>query len=238
MVDAVPEYGARRGSREPARDARLLALHRNGMTGADIARVLGITRERVRQIVKRETGESVRKTFLRTCRYCGVRHPNGTPSVTAHNQTPEHRAAIRERRITAFWKQVVERPDGCWDWLGYHDPQGYAHCGAFKAEGGGGYGHRVAYVLTNGPIAKGLCIDHLCRNRGCLNPAHLEAVTPRENILRSPVQVAALNARKTHCKRGHPFAGDNLVTDGRSRRCLACSAIRSRRVPRRQEIAA
>jgi len=78
-----------------------------------------------------------------------------------------------------------------------------------------------------GPIPDGLTIDHLCRNRACVKPAHLEAVSQRVNTLRSPIAVAAINARKTHCKRGHAF--DDLNTrvsigpNGQRRRdCRAC----------------
>jgi hypothetical protein len=80
----------------------------------------------------------------------------------------------------------------------------------------------VAYELAIGPIPEGLTIDHLCRNRGCVNPAHLEAVTNRTNLLRGD-GIAALNARKTHCKRGHEFTPENTyVWREGTRACRAC----------------
>jgi hypothetical protein len=70
--------------------------------------------------------------------------------------------------------------------------------------------HRVIYEHYIGPIPDGLTIDHLCRNRLCCNPEHLEAVSNKTNILRGEGPTAK-NRRKTHCKRGHLLAGDNLV---------------------------
>lgn len=89
--------------------------------------------------------------------------------------------------------------------------------------------HRIIYEALHGPIPDGLQIDHLCRNKVCCNPHHLEPVTARENILRSNGQ-GAVNARKTHCIHGHPLEGDNLVIglDG-ARRCLVCLRDRGRR---------
>lgn len=87
------------------------------------------------------------------------------------------------------------------------------------------YCHRVTYQAFVGPIPDGLHIDHLCRNRACCNPWHLEPVTRKENILRGEGR-AAKNARKTHCKRGHELSGDNLVLverdRGTFRRCREC----------------
>lgn len=83
--------------------------------------------------------------------------------------------------------------------------------------------HRVAYEQAHGPIPAGLEIDHLCRNPLCVNPDHLEAVTHRENVLRG-VGPTALNARKTHCKRGHEFSPENTYRDpAGGRRCRQCA---------------
>lgn len=82
--------------------------------------------------------------------------------------------------------------------------------------------HRIAYELMYGLIPQGLQIDHLCRVPRCVNPFHLEAVTPAENKARG-MSPAALNARKTHCPQAHPYSGDNLYVDPRGgRHCRTC----------------
>lgn len=82
--------------------------------------------------------------------------------------------------------------------------------------------HRVAYEAAKGPIPEGLHIDHLCRNRACCNPDHLEAVTKRVNTLRG-VGPTARNAAKTHCKWGHEFTPDNTIWRSYGgRECRAC----------------
>jgi len=94
--------------------------------------------------------------------------------------------------------------------------------------------HRYAYEQAHGPIPAGLVIDHLCRTRNCVEPAHLEAVTSRANILRGVGQ-AAQNARKTHCLRGHPFEGDNLYTTPKGKRfCIICRKMRDSKRARYQ----
>jgi len=108
---------------------------------------------------------------------------------------------------------------GCWLWTGCKNEKGYSY---FGLRGKNRRAHRVAYQHFIGPIPAGLVIDHLCRNRGCVNPHHLEAVTVKENTARGP----ASNEAKTHCKHGHPFSGANLKLrdrDGRIERvCRAC----------------
>jgi hypothetical protein len=115
-----------------------------------------------------------------------------------------------------FWAKVdLDAPRGCWEWTALIHTAGY---GNFRPHNQGPllYAHRYAYELARGPIPAGLTIDHLCRNRACVNPAHLEPVTNRENIQRA----AAL---KTHCPQGHPYDETNTYRHkGHGRECRTC----------------
>ena len=124
-----------------------------------------------------------------------------------------------------FWANVDVVGD-CWIWRGGKARKGY---GGVQWEKKQQRAHRVAYLLAKGPIPEGYHIDHLCKNPPCINPVHLEAVTPWENTLRSTNFVAAY-ARRTHChKCGLPFSGDNLrFTQGR-RRCRHCHNLSTRK---------
>lgn len=125
--------------------------------------------------------------------------------------------------VDRFWAKVDRRgPDECWPWVGKRN-EAY---GRFMVDGQFRPAHRVSYELLRGPIPAGLQIDHLCRNPRCVNPAHLEPVTQRENGLRG-MSVPARNARKTHCKWGHEFTPENTRwTAGKygtpHRHCKAC----------------
>lgn len=127
----------------------------------------------------------------------------------------------------SIWERLfsrVERTVTCWNWKG-GTGSGY---GVVYVEGGSRMAHRISYELLIGPISPGLHLDHLCRNRRCVNPDHLEAVSRKTNILRG-VGTPAVNSRKTHCKYGHLLAGKNLVP-GRpnDRECLTCKTTRNR----------
>lgn len=121
---------------------------------------------------------------------------------------------------------------GCWLWLSDRNlKNGRPSYGRFRLRGVSELAHRFAYEAFVGYIPEGMVIDHLCRNQGCVNPEHLEAVTPRENSLRGDSPPAA-NARKTHCPKGHPLVEGNLdageLRQGR-RCCLTCKRDRGRR---------
>ena len=118
---------------------------------------------------------------------------------------------------------------GCWEWPGGRTPDGYGRIGI-----GGKVRpvHRVFYEEQVGPVPDGMVLDHLCRNRACLRPDHLEPVTPSENTMRGE-SFAALNARKTTCPKGHEFTPDNtyIHTNKKgmhARHCRACSAANQR----------
>lgn len=119
-----------------------------------------------------------------------------------------------------FWEKVKKATDdGCWEWIGYLRTDGY---GRFWTPSGAVNAHRWAWEAKNGAIGSALPLDHLCRNRACVNPDHLELVTTRENVRRGTAP-AAVNARKTHCIRGHEFTPENTrYESGQRRRCLTC----------------
>lgn len=102
-----------------------------------------------------------------------------------------------------FWKKVrILSPDECWEWLASKNKYGY---GKSCLNGKDCPAHRVAYQLTFGPMAKGMVIDHTCRNRGCVNPSHLRQVTPYQNLTENSVNFIAINKQKTHCPKGHAY---------------------------------
>lgn len=119
-----------------------------------------------------------------------------------------------------FWRKVKQGGlEECWPWLASLNTTGY---GEFYLDGKIRKAHRIAYELTVGPIPDGLTLDHLCRNRECVNPFHLDPVSMRENILRGAAP-SARNARATHCPKGHPYSGRNLIVrPSGSRGCRVC----------------
>ena len=137
---------------------------------------------------------------------------------------------MRSSVLERFWSKV-EKTDGCWLWHGTINSRGY---GVFWLNDQNRPAHTIAYTLVVGPIPDGLVPDHLCRVRRCVRPDHLEPVTPGENVLRGQ-GLAAQNAGKTHCSRGHPFDVQNtLISTGGRRICRTCRRMSTAAYERRK----
>ena len=129
-----------------------------------------------------------------------------------------------------FWGKVEKSPE-CWEWSAYRYPNGY---GMFTLLDRKVQAHRFAYELEVAPIAAGEVIDHVCRNRACVNPAHLRVCSQRDNLMADGSEsLAKLNAEKTHCVNGHEFTDENThwrtYRGFTTRECRACKRERMRR---------
>lgn len=124
-------------------------------------------------------------------------------------------------------------PDDCWQWEGPRTTNGY---GKWNKNGRIRMAHRVIYELLVGPVPEGLELDHLCRNKLCVNPRHLEPVTRTENARRGICGVLRTlkAAMQTYCKRGHPLINAYISPDGH-RHCRACTNMRAIEYRRRKK---
>ncbi len=123
----------------------------------------------------------------------------------------------------------VVKTNTCWLWTGYVARDGY---GRYWAGDKPVVAHRAVYGVLVGEVPAGKQLDHLCRNRTCVNPTHLEPVTQRENILRGS-GLAANNSKKTNCPLGHEYSGTNSRGN---RVCNKCMTIASNKLKEKQHV--
>lgn len=126
--------------------------------------------------------------------------------------------------LERWQSKVVVAPSGCWEWTASRNRAGY---GQLRNPGSTQLAHRIGWELLVGTLTPARELDHLCRNRACVNPDHLEEVEHRDNMRRSP-DIGGWQRRKSVCKRGHALTGDNLyVTPDGRRQCRTCQNRRS-----------
>jgi hypothetical protein len=130
-----------------------------------------------------------------------------------------------------FYKNIIFKE--CWEWKGSTGSSGY---GRFQIDGKQWLAHRFSYSLFIDDIPENLVIDHLCRNKICVNPSHLEVVEHGENTRRGEAGqiTGGRQSAKTHCPKGHAYIGRNVMQFGRSRYCRTCGNERSREYQRKK----
>ena len=128
-----------------------------------------------------------------------------------------------------FWNHVIKDQDRgyitpCWIWIGAKFSNGYGH---LRRNYKDLLAHKFAFEAQNGPVPSGLVLDHLCQQKACVRPEHLEPVTQRINLLRG-TGASAVNARKTHCPQGHQYTESNIYRRYGQRYCRACMKARAK----------
>lgn len=166
-----------------------------------------------------------------TCGSCGaqrvVKHPDKAGRMCRSCASKIGVLAAREANsqpVEQRFMQYVKKDtsSGCWEWTGTLQKNGYS---AFYCNGKIVRGHRWSYEHFTAPMPQGKEIDHLCRNRKCVNPSHLEPVTRKENMRR---------AMRFHCVNGHAFTPENTYMHDGKRYCRECRRIRVRAYRRRK----
>jgi len=135
--------------------------------------------------------------------------------------------------MTRIMPRVVRDENDCWVWSGAKSSAGYGNIRVNKVWR---HTHQFSFEFHKGPVPVGMEIDHLCRNRACCNPSHLEAVTRAENLRRARLH----RVPSTHCARGHEMTEENTMREGPNgaRRCRICRLAQKNRNARDRRAAA
>ena len=129
-------------------------------------------------------------------------------------------------RITA--NVTIIDNSNCWIWNLFKDRDGY---GLMTINGSTYRAHRASYSVFREQPGANLVIDHICRNRSCVNPEHLRLVTTKVNVTENSLSIQAHNSAKTHCKNGHEFTEKNtIIANDNSRQCRTCVNARQRKI--------
>lgn len=137
---------------------------------------------------------------------------------------------VIERIKNLFWTKV-HKTKSCWFYMDGLNHNGY---GQFWTGTNNVRAHRFSYEILIGPIPKGMQLDHICRNRNCVNPKHLEVVTQKENVLRG-IGLTAINSRKKFCIRGHPLTPENTYNSRKQRTCKKCRIVSVMRYKKKRQ---
>ena len=126
--------------------------------------------------------------------------------------------------MDSFWEKVdIRSEQDCWEWKAARQPNGYGKLGLWNGEQHNFLAHRLAWMLWNGDDPGAMLVCHRCDNRGCVNPTHMFLGTHKDNNLDKIKKGRDHNLKKTHCKHGHEFSGDNFfITSRGTRECDIC----------------
>lgn len=166
--------------------------------------------------------QDILTSAIRTCSIPGCDRKYDCHDLCAMHNLRRIRHGDPTRKITReerFWGWV-DKSDNCWEWVGSKHSSGYGKFASVLLA------HRYSYELHKGKIPEGLQIDHICFNKSCVNPEHLEAVTPRTNMLRAQFHYGT-GAAKTECPQGHPYDENNTTYRNSRRHCKACARERA-----------
>lgn len=152
--------------------------------------------------------------------------------MSARTAHPAALAMLEQTKVASRLFEKLQVTDGCWEWTGARNARGY---GVFHLTRGHQISaHRAVWIVIRGPLRDDLQLDHLCRNRACVNPDHLDPVSARENILRG-LSPAAWHVFVRACPRGHPYNEENTyVAQNGGRSCKICRRLAMRRLRARR----